>query len=376
VGFSPRTNAAAYVVILFSSVNLCRADSIETQNNPVPNGTIQVAEGSTDRTDWTGIPWYQTDEDDLEYSPVDIDRVQIAHDAQNLYFHLVTLNWDVDEAWRVGTYIDTDHDPTTGYNGNFLAVGADFFVEADSAHEFAAGSQTEWVWNQTASLTRDQTSMVDVEVAVPREALGGPSSFDFLLFANNFCCDFGLPDDGYPNLATTLGGEYFSYELGPVVVRGDFDNSGALDAPDVNQLSEQIALGTNPPAYDLNADNLTNISDLDIWVRDLKKTWFGDSNLDGQFNSSDLVAVFQAGRFERDENALWTEGDWNADRRFNSGDLVRAFQDGGFEMGPRAAVAGQFVPEPTFGTCAWSLLAIGGFYRRVVQIVSRSSHWS
>jgi hypothetical protein len=82
-------------------------------------------------------------------------------------------------------------------------------------------------------------------------------------------------------------------------------------------------------------------------VAELKKTYFGDANLDGVFNTSDFVSVFQIGEYEDAAagNSNWSEGDWNGDADFNSSDFVAAFQDGGFEKGPRAAVAA--VPEPT-----------------------------
>ena len=143
------------------------ADPIEVHDNPVPDGTIKVAPGDTDRSDWEGIPWYEPDFEDELY-PVDIDRVRIAHDSQNVYFHLQTSEWDVDELWRVGTYLDTDQDPTTGYNGNFLAVGADHFFEESTVSEFTAGSQNDWIWEETATnVPFDQTSMLDKEIAIP-----------------------------------------------------------------------------------------------------------------------------------------------------------------------------------------------------------------
>ena len=107
-------------------------------------------------------------------------------------------------------------------------------------------------------------------------------------------------------------------------------------------------------------------------------TWYGDANLDGEFNSTDfvevfiagkyeteqmagwadgdwqgdmrfnsgdLVDVFQAGKYETEELARWSEGDWSGDERFGSGDLIVAFQDGGYELGMRPAVAA--VPEPS-----------------------------
>jgi hypothetical protein len=82
---------------------------------------------------------------------------------------------------------------------------------------------------------------------------------------------------------------------------------------------------------------------------------FGDANVDGKVNSSDLVQVFQAGQYEDDLsfNSTWSTGDWNADGDFTTSDLVVAFQDGGYEAGPRAGVAA--VPEPA----SWLMLISG-----------------
>ena len=54
----------------------------------------------------------------------------------------------------------------------------------------------------------------------------------------------------------------------------------------------------------------------------------GDSNGDGIFNSSDLVFVFQAGKYEDGipNNATFADGDWNGDGDFDSSDLTFAFQ--------------------------------------------------
>ena len=60
---------------------------------------------------------------------------------------------------------------------------------------------------------------------------------------------------------------------------------------------------------DLNEDGVVDITDRELWVAD-KRTFFGDSNLDGQFDSKDLVAVFQAGEYEDDayKNSHWGHG--------------------------------------------------------------------
>ncbi|MCA9152601.1 MAG: hypothetical protein KDA92_25030, partial [Planctomycetales bacterium] len=76
-------------------------------------------------------------------------------------------------------------------------------------------------------------------------------------------------------------------------------------------------------------------------------------------DSSDLVAIFTAGKYETGQAAGWAEGDWDGDGVFGTGDLVWAFDDGGFEQGPRSAVAATAaVPEPSTSllfACAASL---------------------
>ncbi len=59
----------------------------------------------------------------------------------------------------------------------------------------------------------------------------------------------------------------------------------------------------------------------------------GDANLDGKFDSSDLVKVLTIGEYEDGvpANSTWTEGDWNGDREFNSSDFVYALQNGSYE---------------------------------------------
>ncbi|MCA9150278.1 MAG: PEP-CTERM sorting domain-containing protein [Planctomycetales bacterium] len=91
------------------------------------------------------------------------------------------------------------------------------------------------------------------------------------------------------------------------------------------------------------------------YVHDTLTTWIGDSNLDGEFNTEDLVAVFQYGEYEDaiQSNSSWVTGDWTGDKEFDTADLVLAFQDGGFELGTRPAVSA--VPEPS----SVVLLALG-----------------
>jgi hypothetical protein len=125
---------------------------------------------------------------------------------------------------------------------------------------------------------------------------------------------------------------------------------GSLDAADLDLLASGMIAGD--AKFDLDSDTDADLADRLKWVNELKRTWMGDADLKGEFNSGDLG--FTAGKYESGTVATWSEGDWNGDKLFGSGDLVTAFQGGGYEAGPRAGVAA--VPEPA----SW-LMLIGGW---------------
>ncbi|MCA9197002.1 MAG: hypothetical protein KDA87_05660 [Planctomycetales bacterium] len=152
---------------------------------------------------------------------------------------------------------------------------------------------------------------------------------------------------GEPNEFVGLGEVRFQGEYLPTLL-GDFDGSGVLDVADINLLSAEVRSANPDPSFDLNSDGNVDQDDRTMWVEELANTYFGDANLDGEFNSSDLVAVFTAQRFEAIQLANWQEGDWDGDEQFTSGDFVKAFIGGGYELGPRPNV--QAVPEPAFGS--------------------------
>ncbi len=60
----------------------------------------------------------------------------------------------------------------------------------------------------------------------------------------------------------------------------------------------------------------------------------GDADCSGYFDTTDLVNVFQAGKYEDGIpfNATFAEGDWNFDRDFDSADLVAAFRVGRYQQ--------------------------------------------
>ena len=57
-------------------------------------------------------------------------------------------------------------------------------------------------------------------------------------------------------------------------------------------------------AFDLNVDQRVDWLDHPFRVRSLKHTWYGDANLDGEFNSADFVQVFAAANTRRSKGRL------------------------------------------------------------------------
>jgi hypothetical protein len=64
---------------------------------------------------------------------------------------------------------------------------------------------------------------------------------------------------------------------------GDFDGDGTLTSADINALSAAVRAGDHPSSFDLNLDQRVDDADRTIWVTELKRTYSGDGNLDGEF---------------------------------------------------------------------------------------------
>ena len=113
---------------------------------------------------------------------------------------------------------------------------------------------------------------------------------------------------------------------------GDFDGNQQVDAADVDLLFEQLRSSNPDLAFDLNRDGAVDSRDRDHMIGDILNTTYGDANLDGTFDSEDLVALFAVQEYEDalPLNSTWAEGDFNGDGDFTSEDLVFAFRTGGY----------------------------------------------
>lgn len=136
----------------------------------------------------------------------------------------------------------------------------------------------------------------------------------------------------------------------------DFTGDGVWDVADIRAFCGAWRRNDTDPRWDLNGDGTLTAPDRDWLINQILDTTYGDANLDGRFDSSDLIQVFAAGQYEDAiaGNSDWSTGDWNCDGEFDTSDLVVAFAAGGYELAARvaaqpAAAAAAVVDEPAGG---------------------------
>ena len=227
--------------------------------------------------------------------------------------------------WETGYSGGLDPDVATSIGMQFLDA-SDNVVSAESLDLTEAGQANDAVWRQYSVTGTAPANTAKVRVHAGAAAMYNSGTDPQSAFFDDF------------SLIETLVG-----------VPGDYNANGSLDAGDLDLQAAQMVLNPVPPpqGYDLNNDNVVNFGDRLVWLHDLKKTWVGDSDLNGLFTSDDFVLAFQSGKYEvAGAKATWVQGDWNGDQLFTSADFVAAFADGGYEAGPRPAAVSA-VPEPS-----------------------------
>ena len=115
-------------------------------------------------------------------------------------------------------------------------------------------------------------------------------------------------------------------------IPGDVTQDGRVDVEDIDRLCLAVHEGLMASRFDLDDDGQVTINDVQFLLDEILNVGPGDADLNGVFDSSDLVQVFRAAEYEDDvaENSTWAGGDWNCDREFDSSDLVVAFRAGGY----------------------------------------------
>lgn len=117
-----------------------------------------------------------------------------------------------------------------------------------------------------------------------------------------------------------------------VVLPGDLNGDAIVSVSDVDLMCGAILDNIQSATFDLNLDGVVSRQDHDYLIKMILNANYGDADLNGLFNSSDLVQVFRFGTYEDGvpQNSGWGQGDWDCDGEFTTSDLVVAFADGGY----------------------------------------------
>ena len=213
---------------------------------------------------------------------------------------------------------------------------------AVSIHPDEGGSPGDAVWTTGVRLDGSFADNAEPDQLTPADDPAGSMVGQWLRITS--LADQDEIDDGFVDYRLQIS-DVQVFGHASTGASGDFDMDGDIDADDIDALTAAIAAGDTSGRFDLDGNGSVDADDRVFMISETLNTYLGDSNLDGEFSSSDFVAVFIVGHYEDgiDGNSGWAEGDWNGDFDVSSSDFVAAFIEGGFEQGPRAASA---VPEP------------------------------
>ena len=138
--------------------------------------------------------------------------------------------------------------------------------------------------------------------------------------------------------------------FGTVSQPGDFNGDSVFDVVDLDAL---IGAGPNDTQFDLDENGIVDTGDRDVWISDIKNTFVGDINLDGEVNSADLNTL--ALNWRSMDATSWAQGDFNGDGTVNASDLNDLALN--WRSGVAASTSAPPVPEPLSST----LLLLGIF---------------
>ena len=107
------------------------------------------------------------------------------------------------------------------------------------------------------------------------------------------------------------------------VMPGDFNFDGSVDDVDIDMLCGhmKIALASTSvdTMYDLTEDGIVDGADMDMLIREIIRTEYGDANLDGEIDEVDATMLFQ-NMFT--ESSGWNNGDFSCDGVIDGQDFV------------------------------------------------------
>ena len=132
---------------------------------------------------------------------------------------------------------------------------------------------------------------------------------------------------------------------------GDFDDDGQLTPNDIDLLSAEMLANSGDAKFDIDADGVVDSLDRQLWVEDeaYANTFLGDTNIDGEVNFTDFLAL----SLSFGGNGGWGEGDFDGNGRVEFPDFLALSANFG-----QSATTTASVPEPSSPTVLLIMLGL------------------
>ena len=306
---------------------LSRRVEIHRALNPLSNDSDGDGRGDSSELvagTHPGIADLQLIADELKVQPELISaRLDLSHDLPLHQLQITVtsraiVDWNVtsDVPWLTPLTV-------TGQTPDGLVVRIEAYLLPDGVHQSGLNFYSQELEQQVFLPIEVHITNNDAYFDINREALD--VSVGTVYTEQNYNYRLDINRDGVID-----GEDVTLFESSVGFGPADLNRDGRADEDDVTLLCR--AYGTNNPSLDLNGDGAIDFLDLGVLIQQHFGTSFGDANLDGIFNSGDLILVFSSGEYEDNllGNSTWSEGDWNCDGEFNSTDVIVAFGNGGY----------------------------------------------
>ena len=118
---------------------------------------------------------------------------------------------------------------------------------------------------------------------------------------------------------------------------GNLNFDSTIDGRDVDLMYANVGLGD--PLFDLTGDGTVDQADVDDLVKNVLNTDYGDTDTDGDVDTSDLTRAIINFTSAGGSGKYWAQGDTDADGDVDTGDLTRAIINfTGARMRPQSIV--------------------------------------
>ncbi len=107
-------------------------------------------------------------------------------------------------------------------------------------------------------------------------------------------------------------------------IPGDFNHDQVVDATDIDLLLDEVDAGTHDQAFDLTGESQVTRLDVDYLVQDILGTSYGDTDLDGDVDTSDLTLAIMNFTGAEGAGKGWAVGDTDGDGDVDTSDLTKA----------------------------------------------------